>query len=158
MHSKNESFACGGTEISCHKEVLSGRLAPDQACKVSYECKEENASCLCLDKDCKARECSGARIADSYEIECSTSNRICPGRLCIELKANQQNKSGICSSTCFVALQDCGQGAECIPRNQGDIEGICLKKCTQDSECKNGFVCNIEQGAPYGACLVRANP
>jgi hypothetical protein len=101
-------------------------------------------------------DASSGTGTDALYAECSTPNE-CQSGLCLTLKQNLQNKTGLCTQSCN---DDGGcAGGRCVDLppgiGGGSITKVCLASCTTDTDCKNGFVCT--PSSEGNVCLVRAS-
>jgi hypothetical protein len=106
-------------------------------CTQDSDCKEAKAQCI-SSQSSAAKACSKALDApDVFERECTLDTaESCPGLTCLTLKANAQNKSGICTMGC-ANDEDCPGGA-CIDFG---VQKLCMGTCKTDPDCANGYVC-----------------
>jgi hypothetical protein len=89
--------------------------------------------------------CAGAAKA--------TSGSDCAGGTCIALLANDQNEAGICSARCTAT---CGTGELCVS-GFPDGNNYCLRSCTSDAGCLDGFSCVTDTGSGASFCWVTQN-
>jgi hypothetical protein len=80
--------------------------------------------------------------------QCASPNE-CMSGTCALLSANTEGKKGICAHRCDNGGA-CPAGEHCVGALGG---GVCLKSCTTDTQCMDGFTC-VEQPAVGGACFV----
>ena len=72
---------------------------------------------------------------------------------------NAEIPMGYCSRLSCLAQEDCGEGADCFNLAQYMLQlQICLKVCTADTDCRNGYVCTDGSGPnlpgqPKKSCL-----
>jgi hypothetical protein len=60
---------------------------------------------------------------------------------------------GMCSLACTVGGAACPAGSTCVRDViTGDTAG-CLKSCTQDRDCRDGYVCRVERESLTKICV-----
>ncbi|MBI3201289.1 MAG: hypothetical protein HYZ29_07060 [Myxococcales bacterium] len=161
--------ACSGT--TCPGDLLCLEFTPGMAdsdgcarkCTTSKDCPsgqicqtlESGGPLVCMplcqsDSDCPAvKKCdpySGFCLATpKYEGsketgEACADDKECKSELC--LAGIAAFPGGYCSAFCSLEKQGCPQGSHCMPiwSDVGD-QGLCLKKCTDVSECRPEYGC-----------------
>lgn len=117
------------------------------SCTTSRDCSAKDARCI-------DKKCTDELNRQAFQKDCSElTSEQCPGNLCIGLKPNFQNKTGICSAACASQAQ-CREGSGCF--RISETASVCFALCQSDSDCINGFVCtDVEDGKK--TCLVKVN-
>lgn len=60
---------------------------------------------------------------------------------------------GLCSLTCTPGGPACPAGSTCVTGViDGDTAG-CLRSCTQDTDCRTGYVCRVERESLTKVCI-----
>ncbi|MEZ4471964.1 MAG: hypothetical protein R3F60_14455 [bacterium] len=131
-----------------------GNVPEGQPCERRTDC--QNRDLLCIDGTCKA-----ARPADIQQ-DCVASGRVegalnpddaCPGEVCAQVRANDDDKQGICTADCTEGF-GCPSGAYCLQTSgaTGVPSWYCTWPCAQDRDCTNGFECiPVDPMEPDGA-------
>ena len=136
----NHSCSSNSDAPAVCEEASVGRRGWKETCIYSDDCSGKNAKCL-------DKECTGDITPSSFQQECSEATiRQCKTLNCIQLKANLQNKTGICSLRCL-SHSDCGEGSQCFKIS--DEANVCFSTCKSNSDCQNGFVC-VDIGSSTG--------
>ncbi len=151
-----KSLACGnsiieflenGRKSSSCKGIFTGTVDKLGDCTISSECQGKDAQCA------GGQKCTAALSGDSYEKECSTKTvESCDGLVCLTLKANKQNMTGICTARCDDNPWACGEGGKCA--EMPDKSQLCVSTCTSNADCGGGFVCPSFFADGTKACLV----
>lgn len=60
---------------------------------------------------------------------------------------------GACSLACTVGGPACPAGSVCVDRAISRDAAGCLRSCTQDADCRTGYVCRVERESATKVCV-----
>ena len=77
-----------------------------------------------------------------------SSDDVCKEGFCFK---GSDNKKGYCVKKCpYLWNETCPFPTACVKYND---ENLCLKRCSTDSDCPDGFLCNAPSGEEKKFCL-----
>lgn len=94
-------------------------------------------------------------MPDAFTKECTLATAdACPGRFCVSLKENLDNRTGLCTARCS-ADADCPSGACLAVKNEEIDANICFRTCESNADCPNGLTCIEDADSKRKICFVR---
>jgi hypothetical protein len=117
-------------------------LAPLAGCGSSSTGNKANSDPVPVPKK-DGTVCSGAAQM--------SSGSECAGNVCIALLANDQHEPGTCTTSSATA--NCAAGELCVD-GFPDGGSYCLRACTSNADCLDGFACVADSGDQF--CWVTA--
>lgn len=156
--SQTTATACGADllefiensrKLASCANVFNGKVKKLGDCSISTECKGKDAQCA------GNKKCTAALSGDSFEKECSEKTvETCDGLVCLTLKPNKQNMTGICTARCS-GDWDCGAGGKCVA--MPDKSQLCVSVCQSAADCGGGFLCQTFFDDGTKACFIEVN-
>lgn len=81
---------------------------------------------------------------------CTTTSE-CGGSTCIN---RDFTPGGYCSQACSVgAANTCPAGTLCVHEALGKNTAGCMRACSADKECRNGYVCRFAKDSTGTVCI-----
>ena len=79
-----------------------------------------------------------------------TQARDCGAGACVQ---QDHTPGGACSLACTVEGDDCPSGTTCVRDAIAHGQPGCLKSCTRQADCRDTYVCRVEQGSETPVCV-----
>jgi len=74
----------------------------------------------------------------------------CGGAVCLN---RDFTPGGYCTTACTPGTTRCPTGSVCVRDALGRDAWGCMLSCTKQSQCRNGYVCRVENDSPTSICV-----
>lgn len=153
--------ACGEGEVCVQEQCRVAQCLTSDECGFNHFCDQTRFVCRegCRqDGDCLAGQTCDKPNKTCLDAACSSTDVDCPvGTFCDTVTgACYEGDEALCETCNGVNLQDCGNGAYCIPWEDPQ-PGYCWRFCDTQADCPSGFACQ-EMDAPYNNICVADCP
>jgi len=117
-------------------------------CATDAECRQSEGYVCDTDHVCWSYQYVPVNTGGAAMGAACTDNAQCESGVCIAESWNVGYTGGYCSVGCVATTAgSCPTGSACVDQSAVFGVSICAKNCTQNSDCRTGYVCTA------GACL-----